>query len=90
VPFESLGELHLRYLKGLPGPYCIATSEFDERVQREYEGEPISEPDYHSAIESGVPACQCGGQFKFGAPPRCPECQSTSLDIDEVPRCLYD
>jgi hypothetical protein len=27
ISFEKIGEPHLRYLKGLPGPYCMATRE---------------------------------------------------------------
>ena len=29
MSFEELGEVHLRYLKGLPGPYAIASAEHD-------------------------------------------------------------
>jgi hypothetical protein len=48
IGFDDLGELHLRYLKGSPGPYCIASSEHDEHVRKHLPVEPISEDEYHS------------------------------------------
>ena len=81
IGFDELGELHLRYIKGLPGPYCIATREHDKAIQENYEGEPLSEDEYRSAIERSVPRhSRCGGRFRFDAPPRCPKCGSTEFE----------
>jgi hypothetical protein len=80
VDFNELGELHLRYLKGLSGPYCIASEEHDERVRMHAEVEPISEEEYHSGVEAFAGNCQCGGEFNFTAPPRCPKCRSTRVE----------
>jgi len=82
ISFEDIGEPHLRYLKGLPGPYAIATSDHDENVRENYPGEPISEEEYHAAVEKLAGKCRCGGEFRFGAPPRCPECGSADLEED--------
>ena len=83
VQFESLGELHLRFLKGLIGPYSIVSKKYDEQIQAEYAGEPISESEYHFQIENNLDSCRCGGRFKFDAPQRCPKCRSTKLLADK-------
>jgi hypothetical protein len=41
IGFEDLGEIHLRYIKGLPGPYCMASSETDKLIQEKYQGPPL-------------------------------------------------
>ena len=79
IGFDELGELHLRYLKGLPGPYCVATSEHDEKVRKYAQVEPISEEEYHRNVEIIAGHCPCGGKYTFDAPPRCPKCHSTRL-----------
>ncbi len=43
IGFDELGELHLRYLKGLSEPYCVASSEHDENVRKHARIEPISD-----------------------------------------------
>lgn len=87
--FHDLGEIHLRYLKGLPGPYSVATAESDSRIKREYPGEPISEAEYEEAVEKMAGICSCGGQFKFDAPVRCPKCRSKSIKMNG-PTVMYD
>lgn len=62
LAFEELGELHLRYLKGLPGPYAIASAAHDEHVRLHAPVQPISEKEYHKGIEAlavcpTTPAC---------------------------------
>jgi hypothetical protein len=82
VGFDEIEEAHVRYLKGLPGPYCVASSEFDKYMRDNYLGEPLSEEEYHIIVEQIAGACSCGGSFKFDAPPRCPKCRSTKLEYD--------
>lgn len=36
VPFEKLGELHLRYLKGLNQPYSLVTAHTDNLIREIY------------------------------------------------------
>ena len=89
ISFQELGELHQQYLKGLPRPYCIASSESDAKVKETYPGEPISEQQYEEAIEKRAGRCQCQGRFRFEAPLRCPRCRST--DIEEgATLVMYD
>jgi hypothetical protein len=78
VAFSDLGELHLRYLKGLDVPYSIVTAEHDTRVRKQFPGEPISEDDYYAEIENRLPPCNCGGLFRFAAPARCPRCRTVA------------
>jgi hypothetical protein len=81
----------LRYIKGLPGPYCVVSSGFDKYVQENYPGEPMSEEEYHAAVEQIAGSCGCGGSYKFRAPPRCPKCKSTELEeYDAGPYIMYD
>ena len=91
ISFEEIGEPHLRYLKGLPGPYAMATRRHDEWAKKNYPGEPLSDAEYHSAVEEIVGSCQCGGSYRFDAPPRCPKCRSTDLaDDPSAGDILYD
>jgi hypothetical protein len=78
VGHEELGDIHLRFVKGLPGPYTVGRTLMDRRIQREYPGKPLSRDEYHAAAEATFDPCPCGGQFRYGAPPRCPTCGSTS------------
>jgi hypothetical protein len=89
IGFDELGELHLRYLKGLPGSYCIASSEHDRYVRENAEVVPISEDEYHKGIEAAAGTCECGGNYGLDAPPRCPKCRSTRIDEGE-PNVMYD
>ena len=59
IGFDEIGELHLRYIKGLPGPYCVASSSLDQHIKDNYPGEPMSEGEYHAAVEQIAAACDC-------------------------------
>ncbi len=89
IGFDEIGEPHLRYLKGLDGPYCLASSENDEAVRRNYPGEPITEEQYHREVEALAEPCDCGGRFQFGAPIRCPVCRSARIERGEI-EIMYD
>ena len=82
IGFEDLGDVHKRYVKGLDMPYSTFTAEEDHVIQRDFEGEPLSREQYHAAVEKIVGTCGCGGQFRFYAPVRCPECRSTEYVED--------
>jgi hypothetical protein len=58
IGFDQLGELHLRYLKGLPGPYCVGTSEHDKYVREQVDIQPISEEEYHRNVEYCIHRCE--------------------------------
>ena len=91
IGFDEIGEPHKKYIKGLSVPYSGATSEWDEDIQKNYPGEPISEEEYHREVEKIVGNCKCGGGFKFDAPPRCPKCKSTEFEDDpSLGGVLYD
>jgi hypothetical protein len=87
--FAALGDLHRRYVKGLSGPYCLATAQDDARVREASGIEPISTEEYRRQVECVVGTCACGGRFTFAAPPRCPKCYSTALAEGTVVIC-YD
>ena len=89
VLFHDLGELHFRYLKGLSVPYSIATWESDTEIQHHYPGEPLAKADYQRRVEEFAGSCECGGGFRFEAPPRCPKCRSDSFTRDPSGPSLY-
>jgi len=89
ISFDEIGEAHLKYLKGLEGPYAIATSAHDRYVRENYPGDPISEAEYRKVVEEIAGQCECGGRFRFDAPARCPRCKSDDIEaIGEV--LMYD
>jgi hypothetical protein len=93
VRHEDLGEIHLRFVKGLPGPYAVARAGMDRRIKAEYPGEPIDRGEYHRLAEATLQPCACGGHFRYDAPPRCPGCRSTSEQWDQdpdAPSMFYD
>lgn len=85
VSHEDLGEIHLGFVKGLPGPYAVGRSAMDRRIKETYEGEPLSRDQYHAAAQATLDACGCGGRFTYDAPARCPECRSTEDRWEEDP-----
>ena len=86
-----MGDIHLGYVKGLDGPYAVVRAASDERIRQEYRGEPISEREYQVAVEGLVGGCDCGGSFRYDAPPRCPECGSTREQWTEgTVQAIYD
>jgi hypothetical protein len=89
IGFDEIGEPHLRYLKGLSGAYCIASSDSDKIVRESYPGDSITEEQYHQAVEQLAGCCPCGGRFKFDAPIRCPRCRSSRIDHGET-LMMYD
>jgi hypothetical protein len=91
VSHEELGEIHLGFIKGLSGPYAIARSQMDRRIQAEYPGKPLTRDEYHSAAEATLDACACGGRFAYDAPARCPGCRSTadSWDLDPTGSTMF-
>ena len=93
VRHQDKGEIHLRFVKGLPSPYAVARATMDRHIQRMYRGEPLSREGYHTAVEDTLEACPCGGRFRYGAPARCPNCRSTKehWDVDPMAsRAFYD
>jgi hypothetical protein len=89
IGFDELGVLHLRYLKGLSGPYCLASAEHDKVVREKAQVEPVSEAEYHKGIETISGACNCGGRYRLDALPRCPKCRSTQISSGGTAAC-YD
>lgn len=57
IGFDELAELHLRYLKGLSGPYAMITAEHDKYVRELVPVEPISEPGCWAGIEAAAGSC---------------------------------
>lgn len=90
---QELGDIHLGFVKGLPGPYAVARAEMDRRIREEYPGEALTRDEYHAAAEATLDPCPCGGTFRYDAPPRCPSCRSSgeAWDVDPAAgHALYD
>jgi hypothetical protein len=93
VGHEELGDIHLGYVKGLPGPYAVSRMELDSRIKQEFTGPVLSRQEYRQAAEATLGPCRCGGRFRYDAPARCPSCRSTSEAWDPdptAPRIIYD
>ncbi len=88
VSHEDLGDIHLGFVKGLPGPYALSRMRLDRQIRATYPGKPLTRKEYHAAAEATLDACACGGHFRYHAPARCPECRSMSEQWDEDPRGL--
>ena len=43
VSHEELGDIHLGFVKGLPGPYAMARAAMDRRIQAEYPGRTLTQ-----------------------------------------------
>lgn len=85
VGHQELGDIHLGFVKGLPGPYAVARAAMDRRIQAEYPGKTLTRDEYHAAAEAAVDSCTCGGHFRYDAPARCPGCRSTQDQWDGDP-----
>ena len=85
VSHQELGDIHLGFVKGLPGPYAVARAAKDRRIQAEYPGRTLTRDEYHGAAEATLGACACGGRFTYDAPARCPGCRSTADKWDGDP-----
>lgn len=83
VRHQDMGDIHLRFVKGLDIPYAVARADMDRRIQEEYPGDPLGESGYRAAVESRLDPCECGGRFRHDAPPRCSSCRSTSEMWDD-------
>jgi hypothetical protein len=77
VGHDELGDIHLGFVKGLPGPYALSRRQLDQHIKVTYPGEPLSRDEYHAAAEATLETCACGGRFRYDAPARCPGCRST-------------
>jgi hypothetical protein len=86
VSHQDLGDIHLGFVKGLPGPYAVARAGMDREIRATYPGRPLTRDEYHAAAEATLDACACGGRFSYHAPARCPHCRSTRELWDEDPR----
>lgn len=85
VRHEDMGDIHLGYVKGLPGPYAMSRSTLDTEIKQTYQGEPLDREAYRIAVEAMLDRCHCGGTVRYDAPARCPGCRSTANDWERDP-----
>ena len=85
VGHQELGDIHLGYVKGLPGPYAVARAGMDRQIKKTYPGRPLTRGEYHAAAEATLEPCTCGGHFTYDAPARCPGCRATEEQWVEDP-----
>jgi hypothetical protein len=93
VAHRDMGDTHLGFVKGLPGPYAVSRSALDGEIKRTFAGPALNVDQYHSAVEDSLEPCPCGGRYRYDARPRCPSCRSTAESWDPDPkagRVLYD
>lgn len=86
VGHDEVGDIHLAFVKGLPGPYAVSRMELDWQIKRDYEGEPLTRDEYRAAAEATLEPCACGGRFSYEAEPRCPACRSTREQWEPDPQ----
>ncbi|MBN1785471.1 MAG: hypothetical protein JW825_00575 [Candidatus Methanofastidiosa archaeon] len=89
VDFKEIGDLHIRFVKGLPGPFCVASSEWDKTIQDLPDIEPLDEGSYQNLIVERLERCSCGGRFTFDAPPKCPRCGSKEFEKPEYGAIMH-
>ena len=89
VAHRDLGDIHLRFVKGLETPYAVARAAMDRDIQANYPGEPIGRAEYHGLAEATLDACPCGGRFAYDAPARCPGCGATAEAWEEDPEAAH-
>ena len=85
VSHQELGDIHLGFVKGLPGPYAMARAAMDRRIQDEYPGQDAHAGRVPRGGRGDAQVCACGGRFRYDAPARCPGCRSTEDQWDEDP-----
>ena len=92
VGHAEMRDVHLAFVKGLPGPYAVTRSAMDREIQANFPGEPLTRADYHSAVEASLEPCDCGGLFRYDAHARCSNCRSTDECWDRTKggKLLYD
>lgn len=91
VTHEHLGDIHLAFVKGLPGPYAVSRTKMDREIRETYPGQPLTPAEYHGAAEATLDPCECGGRFRYDAPARCPTCRSTaeSWTVDPAAASMF-
>ena len=82
IGFDDIGEPHDRYLKGLGMAYSAITEERDRERIANCTKPPLTPEGYQRCVEELVGEHECGGQFRFDAPARCPKCRSTDFRHD--------
>ena len=84
VGFRELIDLHNR---SLAAPNSKANAAPGRYIPENTPGPPLTEGETETLIRKH----RCGGRFRFDAPPRCPKCRSTDIDLDERgPTVMYD
>ncbi len=91
VGFDEIPDIHAGYLKGSGVPYTVASAAQDEAIRDAYEGDALTEGEYHLAVEEHAGSCECRGHFRFAAPARCPQCASDkSTPVPGGSEAMYD
>ena len=89
IGFDEIEPLRASYLKDLSLPYGMVTVAQDHDAEKHWDPDTFAEEKHHRAVESFAGNCACGGKFTLNALPRCPDCQSTHIELGEI-TMLYD
>jgi hypothetical protein len=82
VAFTDLGPLYERHLRGFPISPGMSAEQHERHIQELLAHAP--QPYDDLGIEAILGKCHCGGRFRFQAPPRCPQCHSTSVEQGRI------
>jgi hypothetical protein len=89
VSHQELGDIHLGFVKGLPGPYAVSRMRMDREIKEHYPGPTLTRDEYHAAAEVTLESCACGGRFRYDAQARCPSCRSGPQDWEPDPHASH-
>ncbi|MFW6163697.1 MAG: hypothetical protein ACODAJ_13085 [Planctomycetota bacterium] len=91
VTREELGDIYLRYLKGLPEDARQMVAGYDPAAVEACVGAPLTLEALFAAIETHAGRCSCGGTLSLEAPPRCRRCRCDDLaDDPDGPGIRYE
>jgi hypothetical protein len=89
VTREAYEQYWLRHLLSLKGKAGIADRGFEKYFRADTPRDPMTIDEFEAAAEATVGKCECGGQYRFHAPVRCPICKSADIKKGKL-TLLYD
>jgi hypothetical protein len=82
VEHADVRDAYQGYLRGLAEKHGLDFARTAPDFDGGYSGGRVTELEYQDALEHAAGSCECGGEFRLDARPRCPECRSTAFGED--------